>query len=253
MGQSLILSGRTAIGYKAAREYFASAGGKTQGQPHLSLSLDEIGYQIGTHALYKSDADVVMALLSGIVNGLGASELRIIPVKANESPKAEVTGTKFPDTTTYVDLFFLVNPYHPTNQVRTFSNRLIMVDTEKEKLSAYEAALSELQAEARRLFESRQGPYRANYLPLEYVQSKGLESRIVPRRELPPSWSSWEHSICIDVTPDEDTPIDKVIEVIVKSADIVQRAVTASRRLTEMQKQRGKELTRALVAQEEQQ
>lgn len=231
MTDDMTLSGRVLPQYKTYYEYFVSAGGKSEG---LVLSLDEMGWLLGTGVLFKSDADKVMNFFSKITQGLEADCLKITPVEKSELtkvPEVAINGKRFPDAVSNINLPFLGNPYPVSISYRARINSRYWLSLDREKYSG-SSELEALDLSLRELTELSK--HKLNSV-------KGIETRIPDEEK-----RYMQYSIdinFIDIKNSEDAANN-----IVSASEYIQKAVNATNRVEDMYKSRIKTLAEKLIS-----
>lgn len=231
MTDDIILSGRLLPQHKTYYEYFVSAGGKSEG---LVLSLDEMGWLLGTGVLFKSDADKVMNFFSKITQGLEADCLKILPpenVRLVDVPEVAINGRKFPDAVANVDLLFLKSSYPVTISYGARINPRYWLSLDREKysgsdeLKAFDLSLRELTELSKHKLNS----------------GKGIETKMPDEKK-----ERVQYFIDIDfhkVRNSEDAANNVII-----ASEYIQKAVNATNRVEDMYKTRIKTLAEKLIS-----
>ena len=230
MADDMSLSGRTLPQKKAYYEYFRSAGDHKDG---LILSLEEMGWLIGTGILFKSDADKVMNFFGKVAQGLEADCLKIIPAenpRLPEVPEVAINGKKFPDAVANVDLFFTnsARPITISYGARINSRSWLYLDREKysgsDELKAFDLALNELSE----LSKSR-------------LSQRGIETKI-------PNEKGESMLYSIDLNFFNTNNSEDAVNNIIANSEYIQKAVDATNRVRDMYKARIKTLAEKLIS-----
>ncbi len=150
--------------YKSACEYFRSGGEHNTGGTGTVVTLEEMGWLIGTDVLFKSDADKVMSFLGNAVQELEAEVVRVMPTLEGETtPYIRINGKKFQDVNADIRLPFLAPGFSSlvSDGARVFSRSSVYFDRNKY------AGSDELKAFDNLMMNVESIPERENYVRYE--------------------------------------------------------------------------------------
>ncbi|MDP2925280.1 MAG: hypothetical protein Q8N99_02820 [Nanoarchaeota archaeon] len=151
------VQGPTLPGHKAFCEWlFAlSKTGKSV------LNLGELDWAIRTQSMFQRDADVVRDFFKSLGEYLGTDSLKVVSYDGKEIPFVLLNGTKLPNTTLEIELYFAhPNPFSIARNISASSKHIYKSLEEfegSEELIALRQALSEISGASRKYLATNNG------------------------------------------------------------------------------------------------